>query len=94
MKIVINRCYGGFGLSEKAIDEYAKLSGKDDFKYYDIARDDPILVDIVERLGNEASDSMADIQIIEIPDDVTDWHIFDYDGMETIGEGRTWPKED
>ena len=27
MKIVINRCYGGFGLSEKAVMRYAELAG-------------------------------------------------------------------
>ena len=29
MKIVINRCYGGFGLSHKAIMEYGKRMGMD-----------------------------------------------------------------
>jgi len=28
MKIVINGCYGGFGLSKLAIQEYLKLKGK------------------------------------------------------------------
>ena len=27
MKIIINRCYGGFGLSEKAVMRYAELAG-------------------------------------------------------------------
>jgi len=27
MKVVINKCYGGFGLSEKAIRRYAELAG-------------------------------------------------------------------
>jgi hypothetical protein len=27
MKIVLNSCYGGFGLSEEAMREYAKLTG-------------------------------------------------------------------
>jgi len=27
MKIIINRCYGGYGLSEKAVMLYAKLKG-------------------------------------------------------------------
>lgn len=27
MKIVINKCYGGFGLSDKAIEHYAKIKG-------------------------------------------------------------------
>jgi hypothetical protein len=33
MKLVINKCYGGFGLSPIAIIEYLKLKGKDCFFY-------------------------------------------------------------
>jgi hypothetical protein len=33
MKIVINSCYGGFGLSLKAQEEYLKLSGKEAYFY-------------------------------------------------------------
>ena len=33
MKIVINRCYGGFGLSEAAVDLYLKKQGKQCFRY-------------------------------------------------------------
>jgi hypothetical protein len=29
MKVVINKCYGGFGLSREALREYAKLKGKE-----------------------------------------------------------------
>jgi hypothetical protein len=29
MKIIVNRCFGGFGLSPKAISEYLKLKGKE-----------------------------------------------------------------
>lgn len=33
MKIVINKCYGGFGLSAAAITAYLKLIGKEPFFY-------------------------------------------------------------
>ncbi len=33
-KVVINACYGGFGLSPKAIIEYGKLIGKEIYFYY------------------------------------------------------------
>lgn len=33
MKIVVNRCYGGFGLSEAAWEEYLNRSGKPWYKW-------------------------------------------------------------
>ena len=35
MKLVINRCYGGFGLSPLAVSEYLKRKGKECFAYND-----------------------------------------------------------
>jgi hypothetical protein len=35
MKVVINRCHGGFGLSEEAIDRYIELAGLKLYKHYD-----------------------------------------------------------
>jgi hypothetical protein len=140
IKIVINRCYGGFGLSHKAMIAYAKqkgfrlyafvdaptLSGSIDFHkmidydpkskdkplcvhystkpltekqnipddgYFsdnDINRDDPDLVDVVERLGKSANDQSADLSIVEIPAGIK-WHIVEYDGIEHVAEDHlTW----
>jgi len=140
MKIVINSCYGGFGLSTKALCRLAELKGykqtwveKDKFgfseivwvvppgeerinfdtfyessmeerqrmnKLYskqvicggrgDIERDDPLLIQIVEELGEKANGMCANLNIIEIPDDV-EWEISEYDGFEHIAEKhRTW----
>jgi hypothetical protein len=113
MKIVINRDFGGYGLSDQAVREYGKRKGlnlvedgPDDhgFTYFyvneidennyfsdrEIERDDPVLVEIVERLRSEANGRYSDLKIVEIPDDV-DWDIMEYDGMEHIAEKhRTW----
>lgn len=43
MKIVINNCWGGFGLSDQAVEMYRELSGKEDFSEFTMERDDPIL---------------------------------------------------
>jgi hypothetical protein len=83
-KIVINKCYGGFSLSEKA----AAYLGCD--TYPEIERDDPRLVECVEKFGLEANGDFAELAVVEIPDNVT-WCIEEYDGSEWVAEQhRTW----
>jgi len=104
MKVVINKCYGGFGLSKEACEEYAKVRGLslgewnetwghyEHGEFYDreIERNDPALIDIVERLGEKANGNYAKLTIVEIPDNV-DWCIEEYDGNEWVAEShRTW----
>ena len=102
MKIVINECFGGFGLSKEALDLYCAEKqidpGKwnDTWKYYEhiqhgsIERDDPLLVGIVERLGEKSWGYDAELKVVEIPDGVQ-WVIHEYDGSEHIAEvHRTW----
>ena len=53
-------------------------------------RTDPLLIQVVEELGDEASGSCAELRIIEIPDGI-DYEIDEYDGREHIAEvHRTW----
>ena len=141
MEIVVNRCFGGFGLSALAEKEYLAKKGKtayfyeqtdysfkngkdeykrvdsvdkksrtlyytvtedlgeaisdfpkgvDFFPNYDMKRDDPDLVDVVEKLGDAANGTFANLHIVEIPEDV-DWEISEYDGMESVEEvHRSW----
>lgn len=57
---------------------------------YTIARDDPVLVSVVEHLGNGADGNFSRLKVVQIPADVT-WVIEDYDGKEWIAEQhRTW----
>lgn len=88
-KIVINVCYGGFGLSKKAFD-YVNIDGNIESEY-EIQRDDKRLVAFIENNSTEvASSEYSELKIVEIPDGV-DWVICDYDGVEWVAEKhRTW----
>jgi hypothetical protein len=89
MKVVINTCFGGFGLSTAAEDEFRKRTGYL-ASLYDVERNDPDLVAIVEEMGEAANGQYSKLKVVEIPDDVQ-WIIEDYDGRETIAEKhRTW----
>jgi hypothetical protein len=48
-------------------------------------RNNPDLIEVIETLGAEANGNFADLEIVEIPDDV-DWQIEEYDGVEWIAE--------
>ena len=57
---------------------------------YDIERNDPILVEVVEELGEKSNDRFSELKIVEIPDDI-DYVIEEYDGNEWISEKhKTW----
>ena len=84
MKFVINRCYGGFDLSEKAY-HYLGLENNNDgyIQLLKIPRYDPKLVECVETLGDEENGNCSKIAVVEVNiDDMFD--IVDYDGLEKI----------
>ncbi len=90
--VIINDCYGGFGLSKRAQSEYCRLAGVEEKDFYDrdVARDDPYLVKVVKELGMGANGPHSNLKIVEIPGDVK-WHIAEYDGAEWVAEDhRTW----
>jgi hypothetical protein len=92
MKIVINSCHGGFGLSDKGVKEYKKRAGITDpnFYYWDIPRDCPHLVAMIEEQGTAINGDYSSLKVVEIPDDV-EWQIEEYDGLEWVAEKhRTW----
>lgn len=137
MKIILNKCFGGFGLSKDAYELYAEKKGIKVYEYYqdykkgidyfikgnnsickfyftkDFGeevklnneeyskyslylssenRTDKVLIEVVEELGQKASDGFSDLQIIEIPDN-SFYKIDDYDGIETIYYSDTEIKE-
>ena len=102
MRIVINRCFGGFSISKecqefmkpKEINKYGFLNN-DDFGYPEDAHSDAyrscwLLVLAVETLGTAASGRHAELKVVKIPNDVN-WYIEEYDGREWVAEQhRTW----
>lgn len=91
MKVVINSCYGGFGLSDEALARYNELAGTNlEYWSYEEERNNPLLVQVVEELGAKANGFCADLKIVDIPDDV-EWYIHEYDGLESVYEKhRIW----
>ena len=81
MKIAVNTCFGGFCLD----DQIAKKYGLDK---YEVSRTDPKLIELIES-GIDVSPKSSyrkhpSIALITIPDEATDYRIFDYDGLESI----------
>jgi hypothetical protein len=82
MKVVINACCGGYGLSEAA---YEKLGMAWDYSgaAFEEDRANPALVAVVEELGEKANGPYAELKVVEIPDGIK-WEIFERDGDECV----------
>ena len=80
MKIVINRCYGVFNISEDAAREL-KIPAKE----AEYLRASPFLIDLIETYGSQVvSGEGAQLKVVEIPDDVDNWKILEEGGWETL----------
>jgi len=90
MKIVINKCYGGFGISDAALSRYNELAGTALGHSFEIDRSDAKLVAVVEEMGENSFGDHAELKVVEIPDGV-EWVVEEYDGLEWVAEKhRTW----
>ena len=98
-KVVINTCFGGFGLSDEAIAMYRERKGiaADERATYadELFRGDPDLIAVVEALGSEKAgdDRYAELKVVEVPMWLREkgWTIEEYDGSEHIAENhQTW----
>jgi hypothetical protein len=95
-KVVINTCYGGFLISDKAFELLCSTKSEnpddgDPFRFdADISRADPALVRVVETLKEEANGLYSALKVVEVPIGV-EWTIQEYDGMEWVAEKhQTW----
>lgn len=83
MQVVINRCYGGFGLSAEVEEIITNLLGEDGF--HEMERHSPILVSLVKQMGERANGNCAKLEVVDIPDGL-DYDIEEYDGYESLTE--------
>ena len=75
MYVVVNRCFGGYSLSEDFCKNYG---------HYENRTNKEFIRELCEYGFKKASGGFADIAIAEISDDISDYEIIDYDGIESI----------
>lgn len=81
MTFVLNKCYGGFSLSDFAVE---KLGVEDEYDFLDDLQMDA-LASLIREFGSEkCSGRHANLQVVEIPDTYTDYEINVYDGFEVM----------
>lgn len=81
-KVVINICFGGFSLSDKALKYLKNTFDYDTDTYSDMERHDPRLVATVEALGKEASGMFSRLHVATIKGNL--YQIDEYDGSESV----------
>jgi len=118
MKVILNKCYGGFSFSQEAVMMYGKAIGVNyrcvDGYHYTSCSDEeiaamdeweqdnafvtfderyrynPVMIKIVEQLGERANTECSLLKVVDIPDEV-EYTISDNDGIETLYEKcRRW----
>lgn len=84
MKVVINKCFGGYSVSKEVYERMGKEW--DGYGYaFEGDRTNPDLIAVIEEIGSErASGTCAELRIIDIPENATDWELDEYDGAEDI----------
>lgn len=79
MKIVINRCFGGFSVNDDIVKMLNLKNG------YDLENDrtNAKLIELIES-GVNVNSRFSNLAVVEIPEDATDYVIEEYDGCEHI----------
>jgi len=76
MKIVINVRFGGFSIKNSIAKKYG-------FDEREERRDNEKLIKLIEE-GVDCNGSSAELEVIEIPDESTDYCIVEHDGAEDV----------
>ena len=91
-KVVYNNCFGGFSISDKAIEYLREHGISEEYctTYTDIPRHDPTFIKCIEELGSFANGRCAKLNIYETVGNI--YRIDEYDGLESVIEPKdeTW----
>ena len=90
-EVVVNRCYGGFDLSEAGQTLFRELAGLpppeaeggQGLNDFWIARHDPALVETVRRLGSAAAGLRSELVVVQLHRG-SRYRIVEYDGKEGV----------
>ena len=80
MKMIINDCYGGFGIRMEILEKLKLTAYSEDD---DVIRSNPQLIKMIEA-GEDISDDCAELKVVEIPDESTNYYLDEYDGLESV----------
>lgn len=95
MKVIINDCYGGYGIKRDVVLEL----GYDKYDTHsDKLRTDERLINMLEN-GENVGGEYSNLIVAIIPDDASDWWIDEYDGLESLyyiidGHREEWYSDD
>ena len=79
MKIVVNKCFGGFDVNG---DTMERLNLDNPYELED-DRTNAGLINLIES-GVNVNTDFSNLEVVEIPDDATDYMINGYDGYESV----------
>lgn len=78
MKIILNCTYGGFMVTQEIADMFHT-------HVYDTSlRENKELINLIENGKQDVNGFVSKLEVFEIPDEVTDYIVTDYDGVESI----------
>ena len=78
MKIVLNKCCGGFALSEEAMKELG-------LQIQYTSNTDERLIKLIEEKGSEyVSYTFSKLEVFDLPEETTDYRVDECNGYETV----------
>lgn len=78
MKLIINTCYGGFSVSKEWAERLGVYCRDEENLRYNTE-----LISAIEA-GENVNGTYADLKVVELPENCTDYYVDEYDGSESV----------